>query len=339
MVKLANHTGFPVDFKAQGQSGLSFVFWYSPCLRLFFIPGKYYRPDHRNEDEKQQGKSPSSLESVSNVQTDISNLERINRWKCAIRMFKDRPITGFGPGTYQFVYYRYQVKNEMTRISTYHGEKGNAHSEYLGSLCETGLPGLLIYLVSVFLVLYTAVKIIYKTKDKLIFFLTITITLCLLTFYIHTVFNGFLDNDKIGSLYYGSLGAITAIDIYFFRRKMNRMIIRSGNKIPLSLIWIIPPALLFVFALVVSFNGLYGQDSFEYLRFSRALHTYFTSGSDRDIFSGRYSILWQAAILPFLPADILRLGDKHFMLRSLTIIVFQENFSSSFIPMEIRKKP
>jgi O-antigen ligase len=173
----------------------------------------------RNEARSNKGSLKEQVESASNIQTDISNLERINRWKCAIRMFEDRPVTGFGPGSYQFVYYRYQVKDEMTRISTYHGEKGNAHSEYLGFLCETGIPGLAIYLLSIILTLYTAIKIIYKTNDKLIRNLTITVTLCLLPFYFHTIFNGFIDNDEIGSLYYGSLGAITAIDIYFFRKQ------------------------------------------------------------------------------------------------------------------------
>jgi putative inorganic carbon (HCO3(-)) transporter len=173
----------------------------------------------RNEARSNKGNLTEQVESASNIQTDISNLERINRWKCAIRMFEDRPVTGYGPGIYQFVYYRYQVKNEMTRISTYHGERGNAHSEYLGYLCETGWPGLLIYLLSIILTLYTAIKIIYKTNDRLIRNLTITITLCLIPFYLHTIFNGFLENDEIGSLYFGSLGAITAIDIYFFRKQ------------------------------------------------------------------------------------------------------------------------
>jgi putative inorganic carbon (hco3(-)) transporter len=173
----------------------------------------------RNEARSNRGNLAEQVESVSNIQTDISNLERINRWKCAIRMFKDRPVTGYGPGLYQFVYYRYQVKNEMTRISTYHGERGNAHSEYLGFLCETGLPGLIIYLLSIILTLYTAIRIIYKSHDKQVRNLAITITLCLIPYYMHTVFNGFLDNDEIGSLYFGSLAAITALDLNFFRKQ------------------------------------------------------------------------------------------------------------------------
>lgn len=172
----------------------------------------------RNEARSNRGDITEQFESVSNIRSDMSNLERINRWKCAIRMFEERPVTGFGPGSYQFVYGRFQIKDEMTRISTYHGEKGNAHSEYLGFLAETGLPGFLIYIFLVFTVLTTANRIIYRTRNGPLRMLTIAVILALLTFYCHTIFNGFVETDKIGSLYYGSLAAITALDVYFFRR-------------------------------------------------------------------------------------------------------------------------
>ena len=44
------------------------------------------------------------IKSISNISTDASNLERLNRWASAIRMWKERPIMGCGPGTYQFLY-------------------------------------------------------------------------------------------------------------------------------------------------------------------------------------------------------------------------------------------
>ncbi len=80
--------------------------------------------------------------SIYNIKNDASNLERINRWNCAIRMFLDKPIFGFGPGTYQFFYAPYQISKEKTIISTNFGTGGNSHSEYLGPLSEQGLIGL-----------------------------------------------------------------------------------------------------------------------------------------------------------------------------------------------------
>ena len=171
----------------------------------------------RNEAKSDQGNLTEHVESVSNLQSDISNRERINRWKCAIRMFQDKPVTGFGPGTYQFNYYAYENRNEMTRASTFHGNKGHAHSEYLGALCETGFPGLLIFIAILVMVAFTGLKVIYNTDDRRVRNLTIAVILCLITFYFHGFFNGFLDSDKIGALFYGSLAAITAMDVYFYR--------------------------------------------------------------------------------------------------------------------------
>jgi O-antigen ligase len=172
-----------------------------------------------NEAQSNRGNLKEQIESVTNIHSDISNLERINRWECAIRMFESRPVTGYGVGTYQFVYGRFQVKDEMTRISTYHGEKGNAHSEYLGFLAETGLPGLIIYICLLFSVISTATSIIYRIRDCMIRDLAFVVLLSLLTFYFHTIFNGFIETDKVGSLFYGSLAAITALDIYYYRRE------------------------------------------------------------------------------------------------------------------------
>src|SRR5690625_5696182 len=53
-----------------------------------------------NESES-RGDYVEHLESISNVSTDASNLERINRWNSAVAMWQERPFVGWGPGTYQ----------------------------------------------------------------------------------------------------------------------------------------------------------------------------------------------------------------------------------------------
>jgi O-antigen ligase len=52
------------------------------------------------------------VKSISNISSDASNLERLNRWSAAIRMFKEKPFIGFGPGTYSFKYAPYQFSYE-----------------------------------------------------------------------------------------------------------------------------------------------------------------------------------------------------------------------------------
>ncbi len=48
------------------------------------------------------------ISSMSNITTDASNLERINRWICALRVFVEKPVFGYVPGTYMFKYAPYQ---------------------------------------------------------------------------------------------------------------------------------------------------------------------------------------------------------------------------------------
>ncbi|MDZ7848941.1 MAG: O-antigen ligase family protein [Owenweeksia sp.] len=107
----------------------------------------YYRQDIMKRFEKNEQVSSDNLtehvESISNISTDASNLERVNRWKSALRMFAEKPILGHGPGTYMFLYAPYQKPHEKTIISTNAGDMGNAHSEYIGPLAESGLPGML----------------------------------------------------------------------------------------------------------------------------------------------------------------------------------------------------
>ena len=61
-------------------------------------------------------------------------------------MWKERPVFGWGPGTYMFQYAPFQAAEDRTIISTNFGVQGNAHSEYFGPLSEQGVLGMLLML-------------------------------------------------------------------------------------------------------------------------------------------------------------------------------------------------
>ncbi|MDC0460416.1 O-antigen ligase family protein [Crocinitomicaceae bacterium] len=138
------------------------------------------------------------IQSAANVTTDASNLERINRWDCAIQMFKKEPITGFGPGTYAFEYAPFQDPENQTIISTNFGDMGNAHSEYLGTLSETGLLGLLLFLSIIASIFISAIRLYYKTaiqeNDTKLLIMGIIVSLS--SYFIHAFLNNYLDTDK-----------------------------------------------------------------------------------------------------------------------------------------------
>lgn len=160
------------------------------------------------------GDFAANIESMSNISTDVSNMERLNRWNCAIEMFKDKPVFGFGPGTYQFLYAPYQKSSMKTVISTNLGEKGNAHSEYLGPLSEQGLLGALIVVIMVFGVMFLGYRLVYTVKDKSLKILSICILMGLSTYFVHGFLNNFLDTDKASVPFWGFVAMLVCIDVY-----------------------------------------------------------------------------------------------------------------------------
>jgi putative inorganic carbon (HCO3(-)) transporter len=167
------------------------------------------------EVESQRGDESlkEHISSSANIESSASNKERINRWACAFEMIQEKPVTGFGPGTYQFQYGPYQKKENMTHISTYFGDVGGVHSEYLKPFVESGILGLFTFIGIVFTTLWYAFKIIYRTKNKEIKILAITILLGLSTYYFHGLVNFFSNTDKIAVLFWGMTAFIVVLDL------------------------------------------------------------------------------------------------------------------------------
>lgn len=161
------------------------------------------------------------VSSISNISSDASNLERINRWSCAIRMFEDKPVFGWGPGTYMFNYAPYQLTADRTIISTNSADGGNAHSEYLGPMAESGFMGLITFLLLIGVVVYTAIHAYTRTNDKRLKTLVMSALLGLITYYIHGILNNFLDTDKLSVPFWGFTAVIVAIDIYTRKQLQN----------------------------------------------------------------------------------------------------------------------
>ena len=154
------------------------------------------------------------IQSISNISSDASNVERINRWKCALRMFADKPVFGWGPGTYQFHYAKYQFSEDKTIISTNYGDMGNAHSEYIGPLADSGVFGMVTFLIIIIAVSYTAINVFRKSNRKEVRILAMISFLGLCTYFIHGILNNFLDTDKASAPFWGFIAIIVALDVY-----------------------------------------------------------------------------------------------------------------------------
>jgi O-antigen ligase len=185
---------------------------------LFLFQDQIVHYLERNEDESSSN-LVEHFSSMANITSDASNLERLNRWGAALRMFRERPVFGFGPGTYMFKYAPYQLSKDKTIISTNMGDMGNAHSEYFGPLAESGLPGMLTFILLVILVLYTALHAYSQLPDGYLRGVVLSAFLGLVTYYAHGLMNNFLDTDKAAVPFWGFTAMIVLIDLQIRKEK------------------------------------------------------------------------------------------------------------------------
>jgi putative inorganic carbon (HCO3(-)) transporter len=155
-----------------------------------------------------------NIQSMSNISSDASNLERLNRWNSAVRMFYERPLLGHGPGSYQFQYATFQKYSETTIISTNDGNLGNAHSEYLGPLSEQGLFGMLSFIALLIGFSIFALNLYKKMPKGDMKTILLASYIGLFTYYIHGVLNNYLDTDKASVPFWGFMAIAVAISIY-----------------------------------------------------------------------------------------------------------------------------
>jgi O-antigen ligase len=181
----------------------------------------------QKNDQDSSGNMVEHMTSITNISTDDSNVERLNRWACALGMFEDRPIVGWGPGTYKFIYSGYQKSYNLTQISTDAGDLGSTHSEYLKPLSEQGVFGtiavLLVFLTTVFI----GLRVYHKAEDRAVADLALFLVMSLVTYYVHGVFNNFLETEKLAVPFWGLTAMIVALDIYYPKKSIETI---KNNK-------------------------------------------------------------------------------------------------------------
>ncbi|MCB0686313.1 MAG: O-antigen ligase family protein [Saprospiraceae bacterium] len=177
-------------------------------------------PSNNMEIQRKRNLS-GQIESIFNLSSDVSNLERINRYRSGWRMFKDRPILGFGPGTFAYAYLPYQKEDEMTRLSVTSptaldgrphppGKGGGAHSEYFQALAEMGTIGLLgwilLWAVSIDRCFWSWAQSNSTNHQWLVF----AFGLSLIGYVILGIFNNFFHSEEVSSLCWISLAYCSA---------------------------------------------------------------------------------------------------------------------------------
>ncbi len=176
---------------------------------FYFADDILYSMSRNSQDSS--GNIAEHIQSITNISTDASNVERLNRWVAAFGMIKEKPIMGWGPGTYQFVYAPYQKSSYRTIITTNFGDGGNAHSEFIGPFAETGAIGLLTILLLMIFIIYYGIVTYVKSKDKTVRVIVLAMLLALISYYIHGTLNNFLDTDKLSLPFWSAFALIVML--------------------------------------------------------------------------------------------------------------------------------
>ena len=183
----------------------------------------------QQNNQDSSGNMVEHMTSITNISTDDSNVERLNRWACALAMFEERPIVGWGPGAYKFIYSGYQKSYNLTQISTNAGILGSTHSEYLKPLSEQGFFGTIAVLILYLTTVCIGLKVYHKAEDKAVADLALFLVLSLVTYYVHGVFNNFLETEKLAVPFWGLTAMIVALDIYYPKKNKENKLIDNKN--------------------------------------------------------------------------------------------------------------
>lgn len=97
--------------------------------------------------------------SIGNLQ-DSSNAYRIKMWEITGNIIRDHPIAGVGFGHLPF---KQTYETYIRTMPIFH-----SHNTYLQTAAETGIPGLLVFLLFLFIIFKYAIVHLVKSDDKYI---------------------------------------------------------------------------------------------------------------------------------------------------------------------------
>jgi O-antigen ligase len=137
-------------------------------------------------------------------------MERFYRWVAAKNMIATRPLTGFGPSTFNQVYRQYADDAFRTYVSD-NPEQSTTHNYFLMTFAEQGIIGGLLFTgLCLYMLLYAA-KLYPTLEDEQLRWLLMAALLSLCTILLHSLLNELIEVDKIGAMFWLNLVIIDRI--------------------------------------------------------------------------------------------------------------------------------
>lgn len=149
---------------------------------------------------------------------DISTMERVYRWVAGYQMIKEKPISGFGPGTFYPNYHAYTIRSFKTYVSD-NPDRSGIHNYYLMTFVEQGILGLLIFLSICFTALLRGEIIYHRLRDSNLKNILMASLLSLIIICAILLINDMLEADKVGPFFFLCLSIVSACEIWFLRNE------------------------------------------------------------------------------------------------------------------------
>lgn len=138
---------------------------------------------------------------------DISTMERVYRWMAGVEMIADKPLMGFGPGTFYSHYKSYSISRFQTYVSDNPDQSG-IHNYFLMTFVEQGVFGFLIFLAFCIILLITAEKVYHQTQNKGDKIMIMAIYLSYIIILAMLLINDLIETDKVGPFFFVNAAAL-----------------------------------------------------------------------------------------------------------------------------------
>jgi O-antigen ligase len=132
---------------------------------------------------------------------DASSMERLNMWVSVFRMYREKPILGYGPNNFSSCYKPYSVMYFKTWVSD-NPLNLSCHNYFWLLLAEQGVFGVILFVIFIGLILYYIQKIYKETKDKDLKSMVQMMAVCMGIYLVILFFNDLIETSKNGSLFF-----------------------------------------------------------------------------------------------------------------------------------------
>ena len=142
---------------------------------------------------------------------DMSSMERLYRWIAAIRMSKDRPVTGYGPHAFYYYYKPYAISSFQTYVSR-NEEHSTTHNYFLYMLTEQGWPAMLLYALLIPMIFLKAQRLYHRFKDRFYRLVTIGLAMTIAVGFINNFFSELIETHKVAALFYVPIALLIILE-------------------------------------------------------------------------------------------------------------------------------